>query len=130
MFAVNLHMNDYSMALFITSNIVWPVAIVVLLLLLLCIKNIYAAMLSSRPSDVPDVELNVVIDASSAPYALHTRVEGLLAALGVPEQVIDGCIGLLKQYTAQGGVDSVEIVQKSAALYIILHPQNIVIKVK
>lgn len=118
------------MALFISLSIVCPVAIVVLLLLLLCAKNIYAAMLGGRQSDVPDDEQNVMIDASSAPYALHARVEGQLAALGVPEQVIDGCIGLLKQYTAQGGVDSVKVVQKSAALYIILHPQNIVIKVK
>ena len=118
------------MALFITSNIVCPVAIVVLMLLLLCAKNIYAAMQGGRQSDVPDDEQNVMIDASSAPFTLYARVEGQLATLGVPEQVIDGCIGLLKQYAAQGGVDSVEVVQKSAALYIILHPQNIVIKVK
>ena len=130
MFAVNSHMNDYFMALFITSNIVWPVATAVLLLLLLCAKNIYAAVQGGRQSDVPDDELNVVIDASSAPHALHARVEGQLAALGVPEQVIDGCIGLLKQYVAQGGVDGVEVVQKSAALHIVLHPRNIVIKVK
>lgn len=118
------------MALFISLSIVCPVATAVLLLLLLCIKNIYAAMQGGRQSDVPDDELNVVIDASSAPFTLYAQVEGQLAALGVPEQVIDGCIGLLKQYTAQGGVESVDIVQKSAALYIILHPQNIVIKVK
>lgn len=118
------------MALFISLSIVCPVAIVVLLLLLLCAKNIYAAMQGGRQSDVPDDEQNVMIDASSAPFTLYARVEGLLAGRGVPEQVIDGCIGLLKQYAAQGGVDSVEVVQKSAALYIILHPQNIVIKVK
>ncbi len=118
------------MALFITSNIVWPVAIVVLLLLLLCAKCFYVAKHGGCPASVPDDEQIVIIDASSAPFTLHARVEGQLAALGVPEQVIDGCIGLLKQYAAQGGVDSVEVVQKSAALYIILHPQNIVIKVK
>lgn len=52
------------------------------------------------------------------------------AGLGVLEQVIDGCIGLLKQYVAQGGVESVEIVQKSEELHIVLHFRNIVIKVK
>ncbi|MBQ7948098.1 MAG: hypothetical protein IJ277_08040 [Bacteroidaceae bacterium] len=118
------------MALFIASNIVWPVAIVVLLLLLLCAKCLYAAMLGGRSAVVPCDEPNVMIDASSAPFTLYARVEGLLAGRGVPEQVIDGCIGLLKQYMAQGGVDSVEVIQKSAALYIILHPRNIVIKVK
>lgn len=118
------------MALFITSNIVWPVAIVVLLLLLLCAKNIYAAMQGGRSAVVPCDEQNVMIDASSVPFTLYARVEELLAGRGVPEQVIDGCIGLLKQYAAQGGVESVEIVQKPEELHIVLHPRNIVIKVK
>ena len=118
------------MALFITSSIVCPVAIVVLLLLLLCAKNIYAAMLGGRSAVVPCDEQNVMIDASSVPFTLYARVEELLAGRGVPEQVIDGCISLLKQYEAQGGVDSVEIVQKPEELHIVLHPRNIVIKVK
>lgn len=130
MFAVNLHMNDYFMALFITLKIVWPVAIVVLLLLLLCAKNIYAAMQGGRSAVVPCDEPNVMIDASSVPFTLYARVEGLLAGRGVSEQVIEGCIGLLKQYVAQGGVESVEIVQKPEELHIVLHPRNIVIKVK
>ncbi len=118
------------MELFITLNIVWLVAIVVLLLLLLCAKCFYMAMQGRGSADVPHNEQNVMIDASSAPFSLYARVEGVLAGRGVPEQVIDGCIGLLKQYVTQGGVESVEVVQKSAALYIILYPQNIVIKVK
>ncbi len=118
------------MAPFITLSILWPVAIVVLLLLLLCAKCLYAAKHGGCPASVPDDEQIVIIDVSSAPYALYARVEELLAGRGVPEQVIDGCIGLLKQYEAQGGVDSVEIVQKPEELHIILHPGNIVIKVK
>lgn len=129
MFAVNLHMNDYSMALFITLNIVLPVAIVVLLLLLLLAKSLYVASVQ-RTAAEPENEQSVIIDAGPAPFSLYARVEGVLAGCGVPEQVIYGCIGLLKQYVAQGGVESVEIVQKSAALHIILYPQNIVIKVK
>lgn len=47
------------MALFITLGIVWPVAIIDLLLFLLCVKSFYAAMHSSRAADVPDKELNI-----------------------------------------------------------------------
>lgn len=118
------------MALFITLGIVWPVAIIGLLLFLLCVKSFYAAMHSSRAADVPDKEFNIIIDAGLAPFALYARVEELLNGCSVPEQVIDGCIGIIKQYAMQGGLESVEIVQKPEALNIILHPQNFVIKVK
>lgn len=127
MFAVNSYMNDYFMALFVTLNIVWPVAIIVLLL---CAKCFYAAMQGNRSADVPHNEQNVMIDASSAPFAMYAMVEEFLAGRGVPEQVIDGCIGLLKQYVVQGGVESVKIVQKPEELHIVLYPRNIVIKVK
>ncbi len=42
------------MALFITLGIVWPVAIIGLLLFLLCVKSFYAAIHSSRAADAPD----------------------------------------------------------------------------
>lgn len=118
------------MAPFITLNIVWPVAIIVLLLLLLCVKCFYVAKHGGCPASVPDDEQVVIIDVSSAPYALYARVEELLASRAVPEQVIDGCIVLLKQYMAQGVVESVKIAQKFGELHIILQPLNIVIKVK
>ena len=114
------------MALLITLSILWPVAV---LFLLLCAMCLYAAR-ARRGRAVPETERKVQINATVAPFSLYADVEQCLVAMDIPEQVVDGCMGLLKQYVAQGGVECVEITECTSSIYITLHPQNIVVKVK
>ena len=114
------------MALLITLSILWPVAILFLLLCALCLYAVKPQEVAGAPSR----ERKVQISATVAPFSLYADVEQCLAAMDIPEQVIDGCMGLLKQYVAQGGVECVEITECASSIYITLLPQNIVVKVK
>lgn len=114
------------MVQFIALSILWPVAV---LFLLLCAMCLYAAR-ARRGRAVPETERKVQINATVAPFSLYADVEQCLVAMDIPEQVVDGCMGLLKQYVAQGGVERVEITECGFDIYITLQPQNIVVKVK
>lgn len=114
------------MALLITLSILWPVAILFLLLCALCL----CAVKPRKAGGAPERERKVQINANVAPFSLYADVEQCLAAMDIPEQVVDGCMGLLKQYVAQGGVECVEITECTSSIYITMLPQNIVVKVK
>lgn len=64
-------------------------------------------------------------------FALYNRIEEVLATNGIPEQVIDGCMSLLKQYIKLAdGAHEIEMTEYGGRVTITIQPNNITIKVK
>ena len=63
--------------------------------------------------------------------AIYREIEDALALHSTPEEVIDGCTSLLRQYTKQTKeVMEIEISQTTDGIIITITPGNITIKVK
>ena len=63
--------------------------------------------------------------------AIYREIEDTLALHGTPEEVIDGCTSLLRQYTKQTKeIMEIEISQTTDGIIITITPGNITIKVK
>ena len=63
--------------------------------------------------------------------AIYREIEDALALHGTPEEVIDGCMSILKQYIKQSKeIKEIEISQTVNGLIISITPGNITIKVK
>lgn len=89
-----------------------------------------AAIKSTPANSTGHILLKNRLDSCNS-FALYNRVEEVLATNGIPEQVIDGCISLLKQYIRQAdGAQEIEITENSGRVTITIQPNNIAIKVK
>ncbi len=105
--------------------------ILLLIIFAFTVAIILLAAVKSKPASRPPATLLKYSPGTHDVFTIYGSIEECLASNGIPEQVSDGCITLLKQYMKQpDAVKEIEITESNGIISILIQPAGIAIKIQ